>query len=149
MNCSPTILLIFANDRKAYLEGIRKEREQLINILQPAIDKLKLELEVISYSDINSMIDRLNALRERLVVLHFAGHSDIDFLQLDEGAVYASGLATKLVKCPNLKLVFFNGCNNATLAKTLVHSNIPHVIGTRQLIGDDVAKSLVNDSIKH
>ncbi len=139
MNC-PLILLIFANDRTAYLDSIRKERQHLIELLQPTADRLGLELKELDYSTVEGVIEALNLQHERLAVLHFAGHSGTDLLQLDEGAAHASGLAAKLATCPNLKLVFLNGCNNATLVKAITDAGIPNVIGTYQPIADDAAK---------
>jgi hypothetical protein len=136
----PLLLLIFANDRTAYLDSIRKERQHLISLLQPAADALGLELKDIDYSTVEGVIDLLNLQRERLAVLHFAGHSGTNLLRLDEGDAHASGLAAKLAECPNLKLVFLNGCNNAALVKAIADAGIPSVIGTRQPIADDAAK---------
>ena len=140
MNTRPLILLIFANDQKAYLDGIRKERKKLINLLKPVADKIGLELKEIDYSSIEGVIDLLNIQRERLVMLHFAGHSDTDLLRLDEGNIHSAGLAAKLSKCPNLKLVFLNGCNNANLVRAMALAGIPSVIGTKKSIADKAAQ---------
>ncbi|MCK5918027.1 MAG: CHAT domain-containing protein, partial [Cocleimonas sp.] len=140
MNTKPLILLIFANDQKAYLDGVRKERKNLINLLKPVTDKIGLELKEIDYSSIEGVIDLLNIQRERLVMLHFAGHSGTDLLRLDEGNAHSGGLADKLSKCPNLKLVFLNGCDNTNLIKAIVLAGIPNVIGTKQAIVDKTAQ---------
>ena len=140
MKTNPLILLIFANDQKAYLDGVRKERKNLIHLLKPVVDKIGLELKEIDYSSIEGVIDLLNIQRERLVMLHFAGHSGTDLLRLDEGYAHSGGLADKLSKCPNLKLVFLNGCDNETLIKAIVLAGIPNVIGTKQAIVDKTAQ---------
>ncbi|SDZ81971.1 CHAT domain-containing protein [Thiothrix caldifontis] len=136
----PLILLVFANDRIAYLENIPKERQRLSHLLKPVAEQLNLEVKELDYSTVAGVIDALNIDRERLVILHFAGHSGTRLLQLDEGTVYAEGLATKLNECSQLQLVFLNGCNNVRLVKALVDVGIPNVIGTRQSIGDKTAQ---------
>ncbi|MGV6851176.1 MAG: nSTAND1 domain-containing NTPase, partial [bacterium] len=88
---------------------------------------------------LDSLLEILNTNNKRLALLHFAGHSDTDWLQLDSGKAYAAGIAAKLQQCPNLQLVFLNGCNNEGLVKALVQVGIPHVIGTRQTIIDRMA----------
>lgn len=140
MNARPLILLIFANDQHAYLDGIPKERQQLMELLRSAGKELGLEVDGLDYTTAEGVIKALNVERDRLAVLHFAGHSATDLLQLDEGAAHAQGLAAKLGACPNLKLVFLNGCNNATLVKAIADAGIPNVIGTRLPVADIAAR---------
>ncbi len=141
MSKRPLILLIFANDRQAYLEAVTKERQQLIKLLRFEIEKNALDIEVdsLDYTTIGSMIEMLNLQRERLAILHFAGHSDTDLLQLDEGQAHVNGLAAKLGECPNLKLVFLNGCNNAALVRAIAAVGVASIIGTRRAVADTAA----------
>lgn len=144
MTDRPLILLIFANDQRAYLDSIPKERQRLMELLRTEGDKLNLEVDSLDYTTIEGIIKALNLQRERLAVLHFAGHSNTDLLQLDEGKAHAKGLADKLGECPNLKLVFLNGCNNSTLVKAIINAGIPSVIGTRQAVADEAARYFSN-----
>lgn len=139
MKGNSTILLIFANDRQAYLESILEERQHLQELLQPAVDTYGYEVNILDYSTVENLIEVLNIQQERLIALHFAGHSNTDLLRLDEGEAYAPGLAAKLGACPNLKLVFLNGCRNAPLIKAIADAGVPMVIATHRSINDTQA----------
>ncbi len=137
---APLILLVFANDKQAYLESIRQERSELLALLTPITIQLGMELKDIDYTTVEGVIELINVQRERLVLLHFAGHSNTDLLNLDQGQLHAIGLAANLKRCTNLRLVFLNGCNNTELAKAIAQAGISNVIGTRERIIDKVAK---------
>lgn len=139
MTAKPLILLIFANDRAAYLESITQERQQLLDLLEPWEERFGFQVKSIDYSTADGVIEALNTHHERLVMLHFAGHSKTDILHLDTGRAHANGLAAKLGNCPNLKLVFLNGCNNASLVRAIAEAGIPSVVGTSQRIADKLA----------
>lgn len=139
MTSRPLILLIFANDRTAYLESVTQERQQLLDLLEPWEERFGFQVKSIDYSTADGVIEALNTHHERLVMLHFAGHSKTDILHLDTGRAHANGLAAKLGNCPNLKLVFLNGCNNASLVRAIAEAGIPSVVGTSQRIADKLA----------
>ena len=71
----PLILFTFANDKADYLSGIGKEMAQLETLLTPIAQRLNFELKLFPYTDSHALLDYLNANRERLVLLHFAGYS--------------------------------------------------------------------------
>ncbi|MDD5394417.1 MAG: CHAT domain-containing protein [Thiothrix sp.] len=135
----PLILLTFANDKADYLSGIGKEMAQLETLLTPIAQRLDFELKLFPYTDSHALLDYLNANRERLVLLHFAGHSNSDVLQLDDGEWHIKGFAAKLGNCPHLRLVVLNGCQNAAQVHALRAANVAAVIGTHAPIGDKTA----------
>ena len=137
----PLILLIFANDKRAYLEGIVEERKSLIESITPIAEKLQYEIKSLDFSSVDSVLEALNTNNKRLFLLHFAGHSGTDFLSFDRGTAYASGITTKLKECINLKLVFLNGCKNINLVRSLKEINVPYIIGTKKSIADKAAKT--------
>lgn len=137
----PLILLIFANDHKSYLDGVAEERQSLLDLLHSKkISKLNYQVKTLDYTTLENVLRELSNNENRLFFIHFAGHSETDFLQFDQGKAYADGLANRLQRCPKLKVVFFNGCNNISLVKALKKVEIPYVIGTRKPIGDKAAK---------
>ena len=137
----PLILLIFANDKRAYLEGIVEERKNLIDSITPIAERLQYEIKSLDFSSIDSVLEALNTNNKRLFLLHFAGHSGTNFLSFDRGTAYASGITSKLKECVNLKLVFLNGCNNVELVRSLKAINVPYIIGTKSSIADKAAKT--------
>lgn len=135
----PLILLTFANNKADYLSGIGKEMAQLEILLTPVAQRLDFELKLFPYTDSHALLDYLNDNRERLVLLHFAGHSNSDVLQLDDGEWHIKGFAAKLGNCPHLWLVVLNGCQNAAQVHALRAANVAAVIGTHAPIGDKTA----------
>lgn len=140
MKNSPLILLIGANNRFNYLNQIGKEMEELKDLLVPVAERLGFDLEAFAYTNSHKLLGYLNDNRERLVLLHFAGHSNSDLLQLDDGEFHARGLAAKLGSFPHLQLVVLNGCQNEAQVKLLRAANVPAVIGTHLPINDQVAQ---------
>ena len=112
---------------------------QLEILLTPIAQRLDFELKLFPYTDSHALLDYLNANRERLVLLHFAGHSNSDVLQLDDGEWHIKGFAAKLGNCPHLRLVVLNGCQNAAQVHALRAANVAAVIGTHAPIGDKTA----------
>ncbi|SEB05029.1 CHAT domain-containing protein [Thiothrix caldifontis] len=135
----PLILLTFANDKADYLSGIGREMAQLETLLTPIAQRLDFELKLFPYTDSHALLDYLNENRERLVLLHFSGHSNSDVLQLDDGEWHIKGFAAKLGNCPHLRLVVLNGCQNAAQVHALRAANVAAVIGTHAPIGDKTA----------
>jgi WD40 repeat protein len=137
-NSLPLILLAFANDELRYLRGIGKEMANLETLLEPLQDR-GFEVKLFPYLESGQFLDYLNGNQERLVLLHFAGHSSNSTLQLDEGELYIKGLAAKLGACPHLQLVVLNGCANAAQVHALRAAHVPAVIGTHTAIDDQIA----------
>ncbi|MEZ5450466.1 MAG: CHAT domain-containing protein, partial [Thiolinea sp.] len=132
----PLILLTFASSETSYLEAVTQEMEALRTLLVPEVEKLEFELELYPYTRSETLVDYLNTHRKRLILLHYAGHSNHELLQLDDGMLYAAGLATKLGDFPALQLVVLNGCHNVAQVGLLRQAGVPAVIGTQQPIGD-------------
>jgi WD40 repeat protein/DNA-directed RNA polymerase subunit K/omega len=139
MNTRPLILLAFANDQSNYLHQIGREMENLREQLTPIALDRGFELEPFPYTDSHKLVEYLNDNQQRLVLLHFAGHSNSDILQLDDGELHIRGLAEKLGACPHLQLVVLNGCQNAAQVHALRAAKVPAVIGTNAPIGDQTA----------
>ncbi|MGV6832420.1 MAG: nSTAND1 domain-containing NTPase, partial [bacterium] len=112
---------------------------QLEKILSPACRELGFELKVFYRSQANEVIEFINKNKERLIILHFAGHSNNQYLTLDRGELHADGLQIKLAQCPRLKLVFLNGCDNADQVEQFSNNEVANVIGTTELIKDNIA----------
>lgn len=124
----PLILLVFANDSEEHLPSIEQEKNRLLNILQPVSDCLDYELKPLIYSTIDKFIEIIDDNADRLVLMHFAGHSNNEVLRLDEGEAYANGLAGKLKACKYLKLLFLNGCDNAKQINKFLEVGVPITI---------------------
>ena len=83
--------------------------------------------------------------RDRVVVFHFAGHADSGRILVEsdaaggDGAVAnAEGLAKFLGQCPELQLVFLNGCSTRAQSARLLDVGVAAVIATARAIEDAV-----------
>lgn len=85
-------------------------------------------------------------IRDRIVLLHYAGHSHGEGIQLqndDDDAgetAYMAGLAGVLRHVPNLVLVFLNSCVSRDQVLALTQVGIPLVIATNEGIDDTHAR---------
>lgn len=136
----PLVLLVFANDPTEPLAEIQQEMQSLQSILAPVSERLQYDIQILEFSSVDALIRQLDDNRERLILLHFAGHSNSEVLKLDEGVAHASGLVGKLQACEHLELLFLNGCNNALQVQRFVEIGIPATIGTSFPIIDKVAR---------
>ena len=140
INSRPLILLVFANDPHEPLDKIQQEREALEPILTRAAQPFGYEIQVMENSSTKALIECLDDNYDRLILLHFAGHSNGEALRLDEGQAHADGgLVEKLRRCQHLQLLFLNGCNNAQQVKAFVAVGVPATIGTYASVLDFVA----------
>ncbi len=140
----PLTLLVFATDTMESLKT-KVEMQSLRSILEPVARRLDYEVQILEYSTIDHFVDCLDDNRDRLILLHFAGHSNSELLQLDEGEAHAHGLAEKLQACQHLQLLFLNGCSNAHQVQRFVEVGIPATIGTYYPINDSIACEFSED----
>ena len=152
----PVILLIYANDRvdpAHHLRNLSVEVGRIRDALQSAVQHRLCEVVI----EANADADRIFSVfqdaryRNRIAVLHYAGHADEGRLLLEsaaggspsgpsgQGTVHAAGLAAFLGGQRGLELVFLNGCSTAPQVQGLLDANCPAVIATAQAIDDQVA----------
>lgn len=136
----PLILLVFANDSARFLSEIQQEQEQLQGLLKPVVEQLQYELKVLEDSSVETLIEQLDNNSGRLILLHFAGHSNSEVLQLDSGVAHQAGLAGKLQACRHLQLVFLNGCDNDEQVEKFAAIGVAATLGTSSPVVDKVAR---------
>jgi len=152
-NEPPVILLVYANDRvdpANHLRSLADEIGLIRDTLQPAKQAGHCEVLI----EGNASAERVFAVfqdaqyRNRIAILHYAGHADGYRLLLESaaggassarGAAQAAGLAAFLGEQRGLELVFLNGCSTAPQVEGLLQANCPAVIATSQAIDDRVA----------
>ena len=112
-NQPPIIFLVFANDKQADLEGIRKETQNLRTLLEKdSYIKDNFEVKLIPFTTRDLLLDDLREHRNQIACLHFAGHSNSDVWRLDDGDLQAKLLADFLKQQNTIKFLFLNGCKN-------------------------------------
>ena len=133
----PVILLVFANDKESYLQGIPEETSELKKIF----DNLKgFDIVDLPYTESEDLLKSLSTYRDRVAILHFAGHSDSSFWQMADGKIHAEGLAQLLKGQSSIQLLFLNGCQNAAQVDAFSKAGIPALIATSRPINDKQAQ---------
>lgn len=131
-----TILLLGAKSKLHPLESVPAELSRLKQLFQAA-PKLDLRIEYEPYLTRSILTEQLRRLTDQLSILHFAGHSGAEQLQMDDELVYAQHIAAILQTWQHKPgLLFLNGCNSAGQAELFLDAGIPCVIATRNYIDD-------------
>ena len=162
MSQPAVILLAFANDESYALNELAKELEALRSTLRTGLKKYvdargrrQFDIVTLAYCSIDSLFAELRVYRNRIAILHFAGHTDSALWQLNDEVLHASNIANILQWQSSLKFLFLNGCNNAQQVDAFAKAGIPAVIATSAPIGDQKArnfsscfyKNLINDDL--
>ncbi|RDB06652.1 hypothetical protein [Runella aurantiaca] len=145
-----TLLLCFSNSQEAPLPNLTEEDRSLFDTLSPRQVLGHFQIVRESYATISSVIQRLETYQDNLTVFHYAGHAGKEGLLLDDAWAQVGGLAAMLARCPNLKLIFLNGCATLSLVEELrKHKIQAGIIGTQAPVGDDHASTFSRYLYKH
>lgn len=147
---TPYIVLAFANDHArptSLLRNLPEEWREIQGALLPAVDAGRCRLIELPFATAGSLIAALqrDEHRDRIALLHFAGHADSYQLLLEsaEGApaaVSGAGLAEFLGHTNGLQLVFLNGCATRGHVQRLLDAGVPAVISTSRAVDDAAAR---------
>ena len=156
MSQPAVILLAFANDESQPLNELAKELDALRSTLRTGLKKYvdakgrrQFDIITLAYCSIESLFDELRIYRNRIAILHFAGHTDSSLWQLNDETLHASGIADILQLQSSLKFLFLNGCNNEKQIDAFAKAGIPAVIATSAPIDDQKARLFSSHFYKH
>ena len=133
------LCLAFANDRANPLPILQDEDNNLNRILAPRQLKQHYILIRDSYASITSVTNTIAQSKDQLRIFLYSGHAGRDKLLLEGQAANAEGIAYLLGQCPNLQLVFLNGCSTKGQVYSLLQKGIPVVIATSAPVEDKKA----------
>ncbi len=133
------ISLNFANDRSNPLLTLQEEDNNLFKILSPRQLKQHYILIRDSYASIESVTNTIAQTKDQLRIFLYSGHAGRDALILEGQSADASGIAYLLGQCPNLQLIFLNGCSTKGQVYNLLQKGIPVIIATSAPIEDKKA----------
>lgn len=133
------LYLAFANDRSNPLLTLQEEDNNLNRILSPRQLKQHYILIRDSYATISSVASTIAQTRDQLRVFLYSGHAGRDKLLLEGQAANAEGIAYLLGQCPNLQLVFLNGCSTKGQVYNLLQKGVPVIIATSAPVEDKKA----------
>ncbi|MGB3080029.1 MAG: CHAT domain-containing protein, partial [Saprospiraceae bacterium] len=133
------ISLAFANDRTNPLLTLQEEDNNLFKILSPRQLKQHYILMRDSYASIETVTNTIAQAKDQLRIFLYSGHAGRDKLVLEGQSADAAGIAYLLGQCPNLQLVFLNGCSTKGQVYNLLQKGIPVIIATSAPIEDKKA----------
>ncbi len=131
-----TILLTFANQQSSLLKTLQEEDDTLNRLLSPRAKEQHFLLQRDSFISLEKLPSYLTLHRDSLALFLFSGHADRDSLFLADGTANSQGIAHMLGQCPNLKLVFLNGCSTQGQVNELLACGVPIVLATSAPVND-------------
>lgn len=134
----PVLLFAFANDTERPLR-LAEESKKLKKALQNAHDEGRVEVEFLPNAEIEDVYNAFNRYHGRIALFHYGGHSDKDFIELENGRSDARNLSELMEQEKGLQLVFLNGCANRGQVDILFRKGIKATIATEADIEDDKA----------
>ncbi len=114
-NSKPVVLLIYTHTGEA-LDSLKPETEAIEAHL---VASGLCDVRIVAAATLADVVTAINepALRDRVSIVHYAGHSNGQGIQLQSSGetaqgetAYMRGLAEVLSTQPHLRLLFINGC---------------------------------------
>ncbi|WP_206513069.1 hypothetical protein [Larkinella soli] len=135
-----TLLFCFANNRDQPLDFLKEEDEGIDRLLDARSSRLHFLKVRDSFATTRSLAEKILTYQETLTIFHYSGHAGQTLLQLEDATARGAGIAQLLGRCPNLRLVFLNGCSTLQHIRLLAEQNIDAaVIATSAPVNDQVA----------
>lgn len=131
-----TVFLSFANQQNDLLSTLQEEDDALNRLLAPRAKAQHFLLHRESFATLEKLASALTMHRDELVLFLFSGHAGRDALLLGDGRADALGIARMLGQCPQLKLVFLNGCSTQGQVAQLLAAGVPVVLATSAPVSD-------------
>jgi hypothetical protein len=131
----PNILIIYANDQQRQLAMLEKESKEISRLLDRVPHK-NYSVKMIPAVQPAELLDELANNGHELEILHYSGHADSRTLFFAEQEIKSGNLADRLSLCPNLKLVFLNGCATMGQIANFHAAGVPYVVATSREVED-------------
>ena len=150
----PVIFLACANSYQAgqRLSYLVRERRRIAEILAREEERDVCEVVQEGNTSKEFFFDeiRKRKYKDRVVILHFAGHADGTRLRFEseegqEEEMEVSTLADFLKTIKSLHLVFLNGCGTYPIVAHLLRNDIPVVLATQTKIEDRQASKFAEE----
>ncbi len=153
----PVVVLTFANPHAEGVKQLRKlaqEKRRLEAALKKAVRAKHCELEIQTNVTLKEIVDVFRDCRDRVVILHYAGHARggellMESLEGEARAVDAGRLAEFLGRQRSLELVFLNGCSTQDQVRGFLDAGVSAVIATRQDVRDGAATEFAARFYQH
>ncbi len=131
-----TLLLAFANSPDAPLLTLQQEDAEISRLLTPGAMSGHYQIHRESFATVDKLSEYILKFKDTLALFLFSGHADRDRLFMADAAAHADGLARLLGQCPNLQLVFLNGCSTEGQVAELLAQGVKVVVATDAPVND-------------
>ena len=137
-----TLYLCYANQDTNPLPSLRDEQRDIKQALLKGASSGHFYVLEEAFASSQVMVNAIQQIRPNLSIFHFSGHAGKDRLEMSgNAAAFSEGIAQLLSKCPQLQLVFLNGCSTLGQVAALHEAGVPLVIATSAPINDLKAKT--------
>ena len=134
------IFLSFANIKDDLLPTLREEDDRLYELFSEREQQGHFRLHRDSYITTQKIGDYLLKYKNEVILFHYSGHANQDWLILEDKPAFANGIAEYLSECPHLKLVVLNGCSTQGQVERLLElDSSPVIIATNAPVDDQSA----------
>lgn len=135
-----TLLFCYANDRNRPLETLGDEDSAVDRLLDPRSSKNHFQKIRDSFATTESIATKILNYQASLCLFHFSGHAGSTVLQMEDTTALGVGVAQLLARCPNLRLIFLNGCSTLNHVRLLADQQVKAaVIATLSPVNDYIA----------
>lgn len=140
---TPVILYAFANDPTRPLRLADEERA-IRKAFANARDNRQVVCQPLGHTTLEDIYYNFNRYHNRITIFHYGGHSDQQFLNLEDVNSRAGSLSRLIGMQKELKLVFLNGCGNQAHVDALFKQGVKAVIATSTSIEDQRAQQFAH-----
>ncbi len=130
------IYLTYASRKDNPLPHLLTEADAINRLLAGRELQNHFLLKTDTYATLDKIASSINIYQKRLEFFGFSGHAGRDVLFTEEETAHARGIAALLGQCPNLKVVFLNGCSTAGQVNGLLSAGVKAVIAAHAPVGD-------------
>ncbi|MDB5243986.1 MAG: hypothetical protein JWP57_4612 [Spirosoma sp.] len=135
-----TLLFCFANNRDRPLHELRNEDDTIDRLLDPLSSQQHFQKIRDSFATTESVASKILIYQDSLCLFHYSGHAGSSALHLEDSLARAVGVAQLLARCPQLRLIFLNGCSTLEHIRLLRDKNSKAaIIATSTPVNDTVA----------
>lgn len=135
-----TLLFCYANNRERPLHELSHEDAGVDQLLDPRSSQNQFQKVRDSFATTESVVSKIQTYQNTICLFHFSGHAGSTELQFEDNPARGVGIAQLLARCPELRLVFLNGCSTLNHIKLLTAQHVKAaVIATTSPINDTVA----------
>ena len=133
------LFLAFANSQNEPLSSLQKEDDKVYGLVSRRAMQQHFFLHRDSNATIPKVTEYLILYKDSISLFLYSGHAGRDALLIGDKKANSTGIAHLLSQCPQLKIVFLNGCSTEGQVKELLERGVPAVIATSAPINDRTA----------